>query len=135
MLRSYPARGSPSTPRRARAPPNQSNSRGANGPEFAYSLAADSLGSAEHSQRPRHARTNGFREKSLGLSTILLIVLILLLIGALPTWPHSHNWGYGPSCGVTLIVVILLILLLLGRVEPGGNVELAGSSRNPKTEE
>ncbi|MFO0898556.1 MAG: DUF3309 family protein [Pirellulales bacterium] len=52
----------------------------------------------------------------MGLSTILLIVLILLLIGALPTWPHSRNWGYGPSGGVTLIVVILLILLLLGRI-------------------
>lgn len=52
----------------------------------------------------------------MGLSTILLIILILLLIGALPTWPHSRNWGYGPSGGVTLIVVILLILLLMGRI-------------------
>jgi len=52
----------------------------------------------------------------MGLSTILLIVLILLLIGALPTWPHSRSWGYGPSGGVTLIVVILIILLLMGRI-------------------
>jgi hypothetical protein len=52
----------------------------------------------------------------MGLSTILLIILILLLIGALPTWPHSRSWGYGPSGGVTLIVVILLILLLMGRI-------------------
>jgi hypothetical protein len=52
----------------------------------------------------------------MGLSTILLIILILLLIGALPAWPHSRNWGYGPSGGVTLIVVILLILLLMGRI-------------------
>jgi hypothetical protein len=52
----------------------------------------------------------------MGLSTILLIVLILLLIGALPAWPHSRSWGYGPSGGVTLIVVILLILLLMGRI-------------------
>lgn len=52
----------------------------------------------------------------MGLSTILLIVLILLLIGALPTWPHSRSWGYAPSGAVTLIVVILVILLLMGRI-------------------
>lgn len=48
------------------------------------------------------------------MSTILLIVLILLLIGALPTWPYSSGWGYYPSGGLGLLVVILLILLLLG---------------------
>jgi hypothetical protein len=50
------------------------------------------------------------------LSTILLIVLILLLLGAVPAWPHSRNWGYGPSGGLGLIVIILLILVLLGRI-------------------
>jgi hypothetical protein len=50
------------------------------------------------------------------LGTILLIVLILLLLGALPTWPHSRRWGYYPSGGLGLVVVILLILLLLGRI-------------------
>ncbi len=50
------------------------------------------------------------------LSTILLIVLILILVGALPTWPHSRNWGYYPSGGIGLVLVILLILVLLGRV-------------------
>lgn len=50
------------------------------------------------------------------LSTILLIVLILLLIGAVPAWPHSRSWGYGPSGGLGLVVVILLILLLMGRI-------------------
>jgi Protein of unknown function (DUF3309) len=50
------------------------------------------------------------------MSTILLIVLILLLVGALPTWPHSARWGYGPSGGLGLVVVILLILVLMGRV-------------------
>ncbi len=50
------------------------------------------------------------------LGTILLIVLILLLVGALPTWPHSSRWGYGPSGGLGLIVVILLILVLMGRL-------------------
>lgn len=48
--------------------------------------------------------------------TILLIILILLLIGALPTWPHSSNWGYGPSGGLGLVVVILIVLLLMGRI-------------------
>jgi hypothetical protein len=47
------------------------------------------------------------------MPTILLIVLILLLIGALPTWPHSRNWGYYPSGGVGLVAVILIILLLM----------------------
>ncbi len=48
--------------------------------------------------------------------TILLIVLILMLLGALPTWPYSRSWGYYPSGGVGLIVVIVLILVLTGRV-------------------
>jgi len=47
---------------------------------------------------------------------ILLIVLILMLLGAIPTWPHSRSWGYGPSGGLGLVVVILLILLLMGRL-------------------
>jgi len=50
------------------------------------------------------------------LSTILLIVLILLLIGALPTWPHSRSWGYGPTGGLGLVVIILIVLLLMGRI-------------------
>ncbi len=50
------------------------------------------------------------------LGTILIVVLILLLIGALPTWPHSRNWGYYPTGGIGLIVIILVILLLLGRI-------------------
>ena len=46
--------------------------------------------------------------------TILLVVLIILLIGALPTWPYSSGWGYGPTGGLGLLVVVLVILLLLG---------------------
>jgi hypothetical protein len=52
----------------------------------------------------------------MGLGTILLIVLILLLIGAMPTWPHSSNWGYGPSGGIGLVLVIVVVLLLMGRL-------------------
>jgi hypothetical protein len=50
------------------------------------------------------------------LGTILLIVVILMLIGAIPAWPHSRSWGYGPSGGLGLILVILLILFLLGKI-------------------
>ncbi|HEY1209277.1 MAG TPA: DUF3309 domain-containing protein [Terracidiphilus sp.] len=50
------------------------------------------------------------------LGIVLIVVLILLLIGALPTWPHSRNWGYYPSGGIGFIFVILIILLLLGRI-------------------
>jgi hypothetical protein len=50
------------------------------------------------------------------MSLLILIVLIILLIGALPTWPHSSGWGYYPSGGLGLILIILLILLLMGRI-------------------
>lgn len=48
--------------------------------------------------------------------TILIIILILMLIGVLPTWPHSKSWGYFPSGGLGLILLILIILLLLGKI-------------------
>lgn len=50
------------------------------------------------------------------LSTVLLILLVLLLIGALPAWPHSKSWGYFPSGGLSLVVLIVLLLLLFGRM-------------------
>jgi hypothetical protein len=50
------------------------------------------------------------------MGTILLIVLILILVGALPTWPHSRGWGYYPSGGVGVIVLILVVLLVAGRI-------------------
>ena len=50
----------------------------------------------------------------MSLGTILLIVLILILVGVIPTWPHSRNWGYGPSGGLGLVVIIVIVLLLLG---------------------
>lgn len=52
----------------------------------------------------------------MSLGTILLIVLILFLVGALPSWPHSRSWGYGPSGGLGLVVLILVILLVMGRI-------------------
>ena len=50
------------------------------------------------------------------MSLIILIVLVLLLLGVLPTWPHSRSWGYYPSGGLGLVVVILIVLLLMGRI-------------------
>ena len=52
----------------------------------------------------------------ISISTILIVLLILLLLGALPTWGHSRNWGFGPSGGLGLIVLILIVLVLSGRV-------------------
>lgn len=52
----------------------------------------------------------------MSLGTILLIVLILMLIGVFPAWPHSSGWGYGPSGGIGLLVVIIVILLITGRL-------------------
>lgn len=50
------------------------------------------------------------------MSTILLVILILLLVGVLPTWPHSARWGYGPSGGLGLVVLVLVVLWLTGRL-------------------
>lgn len=52
----------------------------------------------------------------MSLGTILLIVLILILIGSVPGWPHSREWGYGPSGGVGVLLVVLIVLLLMGRI-------------------
>ena len=50
------------------------------------------------------------------LGTILLIVLVLLLLGVIPTWPHSRSWGYAPSGGLGLVLIIVVVLLLMGRI-------------------
>ena len=52
----------------------------------------------------------------MSIGTILLIILVLILLGAIPTWPHSREWGYGPSGGLGLVVLILLILVLMGKI-------------------
>ena len=52
----------------------------------------------------------------MSIGTILLVILVLALVGVIPTWPHSREWGYGPSGGVGLILVIVLILFLLGKI-------------------
>jgi hypothetical protein len=55
-------------------------------------------------------------ERNIMLGTILLLLLILMLIGVWPTWPHSRNWGYYPSGGLGLLLAVLIVLLLLGRI-------------------
>jgi hypothetical protein len=50
------------------------------------------------------------------LGTILIVILILMLLGAMPTWGHSRNWGYGPSGGLGLLVLVLVVLLFMGRI-------------------
>jgi hypothetical protein len=52
----------------------------------------------------------------MSLGNIILIFLILMLIGVFPTWPHSQDWGYGPSGGIGLVVIVILILLVMGRI-------------------
>lgn len=56
------------------------------------------------------------RRHEMGLGTILLIVVVLMLVGSIPTWPHSRGWGYGPSGGFGVVLLILVVLLLLGRI-------------------
>ena len=52
----------------------------------------------------------------MSIGTILLIILVLLLIGAIPSWPHSRSWGYGPSGGLGLLLLILVVLMVMGRI-------------------
>jgi hypothetical protein len=74
--------------------------------------------SASARNAAQHAATLAwdFKEKFMSLGTILLIVLILMLVGALPTWPHSRSWGYAPMGGLGLVVLIVVVLLLLGKL-------------------
>ena len=56
------------------------------------------------------------RGNIMSIGTILIVLLILMLLGVVPAWPHSRNWGYGPSGGLGLVLLILIILALLGRI-------------------
>ncbi len=73
-------------------------------------------------ERDQHIMYSGYNKgrKNMiigsNVGTIVLVVLILFLVGALPTWPHSKNWGYYPSGGLGLVALILVILLLMGRI-------------------
>jgi hypothetical protein len=84
----------------------------ASGPLLAYAQLWPGRCVAEWTGRP----SNRKKENDMTIGTILLIILILLLIGALPTWPHSRSWGYYPSGGLGLILIIVIILLLTGTI-------------------
>jgi hypothetical protein len=62
------------------------------------------------------ASLSNAKSKESKMLTILVVIAVLMLLGVLPTWPHSRTWGYGPSSGVGLVVLVLLVLLLSGRL-------------------
>jgi uncharacterized membrane protein YkgB len=64
----------------------------------------------------RDELSNSVEERSMSLGTILIIVLILMLIGVVPTWPHSRDWGYAPSGVLGTVLIVLIVLFLLGRL-------------------
>jgi Protein of unknown function (DUF3309) len=66
--------------------------------------------------KPAISRRPLFGVDVMSLGTILLILLVLLLIGALPSWPHSKNWGYYPSGGLGVVLLLVVVLLLMGRI-------------------
>jgi hypothetical protein len=74
--------------------------------------------SEQMDSRLRHSIANRkpAQEMTMTLGTILLIILGLMLLGAIPAWPHSRGWGYAPSGGLGLIVVVVVVLLLMGRI-------------------
>ena len=67
-------------------------------------------------RQPIEIRIHANKENGMSLGMIVLIVLLLMLVGAIPTWGHSKSWGYGPSGGIGLILVIVIVLLLMGRL-------------------
>jgi len=83
--------------------------------KFSSAVFANALNSPRHTPTLSPLASN-FEEKLMSLGTILLIVLVLMLIGAIPTWPHSRGWGYGPSGGLGLVLLIVVVLLVMGRL-------------------
>ena len=69
-----------------------------------------------HCENARGTHSKHLREPAMSIGTILLVVLILMLIGVLPVWPHASSWGYGPSGIVGVVLVIILVLFLMGRL-------------------
>jgi hypothetical protein len=69
--------------------------------------------------RLRNSRTRHMQRKGILLGTILLIVVILLLVGAFPSWGHSREWGYGPTGGLSIVLLVLVVLLLTGHLHAG----------------
>lgn len=71
---------------------------------------------AAHNRCRRAGWTPSDLERNIMLGTVLVVLLVLMLLGSFPTWPHSRNWGYYPSGGLGAVLAIVVILLLLGRI-------------------
>jgi membrane-bound ClpP family serine protease len=82
----------------------------------AWPLCGESLHIRRRAARSVCARSGISKEQVMSIGTILLIIVILMLIGVLPTWPHARSWGYGPSGIVGVILIILIVLFLMGRL-------------------
>jgi hypothetical protein len=80
------------------------------------SRAAPETAARNISKRIPFANFGRYEARAMSIGTILLIILILLLIGAIPNWPHSRSWGYYPSGGIGVVLVIVIVLLLMGRI-------------------
>jgi hypothetical protein len=65
---------------------------------------------------PQSGGWNHSRRVEMSIGTILLVLLVLLLIGAIPSWPYSRRWGYGPSGGLGVVVLVVVVLLVMGRI-------------------
>ena len=76
---------------------------------LAHAIGANCRGTGD-------ARATGQENPAHAISTIVLVLVVLLLLGALPTWPHSRSWGYGPTGGLSLVLIVLLVMVLTGRL-------------------
>jgi hypothetical protein len=87
-------------------------------PHPSYTLLSGSPTAIDRSEpdHPGQRAAGATQEMAMSLGLILLIVVVLMLVGAIPAWPHSRGWGYGPSGGLGLVLLILLVLLLMGRI-------------------
>jgi hypothetical protein len=82
----------------------------------AYAAANARQGSCSNDRQPPNRTIDHLKETAMSLGTILLIVLILMLVGAMPTWAHSRGWGYAPSGGLGLVLLVVLVLVAMGRL-------------------
>ena len=83
---------------------------------FSFPLVCLSLAGSTRALRSSWSGRGTRLAKQWRMGTILLVILVLMLLGAFPAWPHSRGWGYGPSGGLGLVIIILLILVLTGRL-------------------
>jgi hypothetical protein len=81
-----------------------------------HKLEEKAESNAKQDYRRCDTKSHSDRERKAMLGTVLVVLLVLMLVGALPTWPHSRNWGYGPTGGLGVVLAVLVVLLLLGKI-------------------